>query len=126
MDTAINHKEMRMDNGNDFLFDDFFDICVPVLRRTINADGQQFAGVYIYIAVYQFAVLYVRSQSDSTTLLPGLLTITNYSTGSYVWGKKPKKVSIYAYLCRHFHSVIYLWRIGMLMDAPRGIFFLVF
>ena len=67
MDTAINQKEMRMDNGSDFLVDDFFDICVPVLMRTINADGQQFAGVYIYIAVYQFAVLYVRSQSDSTT-----------------------------------------------------------
>ena len=48
-------------------------------------------GVYIYIAEYHFAVLYVRSQSDSTTLLPGLLTITNYRTGSYVWGKKPKK-----------------------------------
>jgi hypothetical protein len=82
--------------------------------------------VYIYIAVYQFAVLYVRSQSDSTTLLSGHLTITDYSTVSYVWGKKPKKVSIYAYFCRHFHSVIYLWRIGMLIDAPRGIFFLVF
>jgi hypothetical protein len=63
-------------------------------------------GVYIYIAVYQFAVLYVRSQSDSTTLLPGLLTMTNNSTESYVWGKKPKKVNIYAYLCRHFPSVI--------------------
>ncbi len=31
MDTAINHKEMRMDNRSDFLVDDFFDICVPVL-----------------------------------------------------------------------------------------------
>ncbi len=31
MDAAINHKEMRMDNGSDFLVDDFFwDICVPV------------------------------------------------------------------------------------------------
>ncbi len=78
-------------------------------------------GVYIYIAEYHFAVLNVRSQSDSTTLLPGLLTITNYRTGSYVWGKKPKKVSIYAYLCRHFHSVIYLWRIGMLMNAQGNL-----
>jgi hypothetical protein len=24
MDAAINHKEMRMDNGSDFLVDDFF------------------------------------------------------------------------------------------------------
>jgi hypothetical protein len=39
-------------------------------------------GVYIYIAVYQFAVLYVRSQSDSTTLLPDLLKITSYSAWS--------------------------------------------
>ncbi len=30
MDTAISHKEMRMDNGSDFLVDDFFDICVAV------------------------------------------------------------------------------------------------
>jgi hypothetical protein len=51
MDTAINHKEMRMDNGSDFLVDDFFDICVPVLMRTINADGQQFAGG-LYISLY--------------------------------------------------------------------------
>jgi hypothetical protein len=56
-------------------------------------------GVYIYIAEYHFAVLYVRSQSDSTTLLPGLLTITNYRTGSNVWGKKPKKVSMQTSVC---------------------------
>ncbi len=31
--------------------------------------------------------------------------------------KKPKKVSIYLYLCRQFHSVVYLWRIGMLINA---------
>ncbi len=30
MDTAISHKETRMDNGSDFLVDDFFDICVAV------------------------------------------------------------------------------------------------
>jgi len=35
MDTAINHKEMRMDNGSDFLVDEFFDICVPVLIDSI-------------------------------------------------------------------------------------------
>ncbi len=35
MDTAINHKEMRMDNGSDFLVDDFFDICAPVLIDAI-------------------------------------------------------------------------------------------
>ncbi len=35
MDTAINHKEMRMDNRSDFLVDDFFDICVPVLIDAI-------------------------------------------------------------------------------------------
>ncbi len=49
MDTAISHKETRMDNGSDFLVDDFFDICVAVperldSRRTIHADGQQFVG----------------------------------------------------------------------------------
>ncbi len=33
MDAAINHKEMRIDNRSDFLVDDFFDICVPVLNR---------------------------------------------------------------------------------------------
>ena len=35
MDTAISHKEMRMDNGSDFLVDDFFDICVAVLIDAI-------------------------------------------------------------------------------------------
>ncbi len=59
-------------------------------------------------------------------VLPGHLKMTGYSTGSYVWEKKLKKVSMYAYLCRYFQRVIYLWRIGMLINAPRGIFFLVY
>jgi hypothetical protein len=36
-------------------------------RHTINTNGQQLAGVHIYIAVYQFAMVYGRSQSNSTT-----------------------------------------------------------
>ncbi|HYT34731.1 MAG TPA: hypothetical protein VEL69_06815 [Ktedonobacteraceae bacterium] len=37
MDTAISHKEMRMDNGSDFLVDGFIDVCVPVLIDAIAA-----------------------------------------------------------------------------------------
>jgi hypothetical protein len=49
-----------------------------------------------------------------------------------MWGKKPKKVGIYAYLwgARYFvdisHNVIYLWRVFAFINASRGTFFLVF
>jgi hypothetical protein len=49
---------------------------------------------FILISLYislQFCMLEVNQ-----IVLPGHMTITDYSTGSYVWGMKPKKVSIIA------------------------------
>src|SRR5260221_11154445 len=73
-------------------------------------------GVHIAIAVYQFAMLYGRSQSNSTTrssdndLSHSGLRIRKRS--------RRKLACMPAYLCRYFHLVIYLWRIGMLIMPP--------
>lgn len=159
MDTAISHKEMRMDNGSDFLVDDFFDICVavpieaiasfsllfvsdgvPLAQPSVNSHKRWYPFAmkteqysfgkarlkanntcrwstvrwgFIFIFISLYISLHCCMSEVNPIVLPGHLIITGYRTVSYVWGEKSKKVSIYVYLCRHFRSVIYLWRIGM-------------
>jgi hypothetical protein len=74
------------------------------VRRKANNKYQWSAVRWGFIFLSLYISLHCCMAEVNQIVLPGHLTMTGYSTGGYVWEKKLKKVSMYAYLCRIFSS----------------------